>query len=382
MSLQETVIAGFAEYFEGQPTWIVRAPGRVNLIGEHTDYNDGFVMPLAIDRQILIALRACNDERIVVRSLDYDDTLEIVPSELDKPGDAGWGEYVKAVAWALQEQAYTLKGWEGVMTGDIPQGAGLSSSAALELAVAKACSVVADIPWNPAEMAKIGQKAENRWVGMQCGIMDQMISAAGQADHALLIDCRSLAGTPVLFPPGTAIVVMDTSTRRGLVDSAYNERRSQCQEAAQAFDKEVLRDVNRKTFDAKAERLTDVQRRRARHVIYENERVLEAMQAMQQHNAETLGELMYASHVSLRDDFEVSSDELNVIVECARQQSACYGARMTGAGFGGCAVALIKADAGESFLKGVAEEYQQRTGITPNMYLCQATNGTEILASS
>ena len=379
MTLQERVIAGFSEHFGGQATWIVRAPGRVNLIGEHTDYNDGFVMPLAIDRQILIALRARDDDRIVVRSLDYDDTLDIAPSELDKPGDAGWGEYVKAVAWALREQGYTLKGWEGVMTGDIPKGAGLSSSAALELAVAKACSVTADLPWNPAEMAKIGQKAENQWVGMQCGIMDQMISAAGQAEHALQIDCRSLESTPVPFPPGTAIVVMDTATRRGLVDSAYNERRSQCQEAAQAFGKEVLRDVARETFDAKAEQLTDLQRRRARHVIYENERVLAAMQAMQQHDAETLGKLMYASHVSLRDDFEVSSDELNVIVECARQQPACYGARMTGAGFGGCAVALIRADAGEDFLKQVAEHYQRQTGITPNMYLCQATNGTELL---
>jgi len=379
MTLQERVIAGFSEHFGGQATWIVRAPGRVNLIGEHTDYNDGFVMPLAIDRQILIALRARDDDRIVVRSLDYDDTLDIAPSELDKLGDAGWGEYVKAVAWALREQGYTLKGWEGVMTGDIPKGAGLSSSAALELAVAKACSVTADLPWNPAEMAKIGQKAENQWVGMQCGIMDQMISAAGQAEHALQIDCRSLESTPVPFPPGTAIVVMDTATRRGLVDSAYNERRSQCQEAAQAFGKEVLRDVARETFDAKAEQLTDLQRRRARHVIYENERVLAAMQAMQQHDAETLGKLMYASHVSLRDDFEVSSDELNVIVECARQQPACYGARMTGAGFGGCAVALIRADAGEDFLKQVAEHYQRQTGITPNMYLCQATNGTELL---
>ncbi len=379
MSLREFVIEKFIEHFNEQPTWIVRAPGRVNLIGEHTDYNDGFVMPLAIDRQILIALRARDDDRIVLRSLDYDDTLDIVPAELDKPGDAGWGEYVKAVAWALQQQGYSLKGWEGVMTGNIPKGAGLSSSAALELAVAKACSVVADIPWSPAEMAKIGQKAENQWVGMQCGIMDQMISAAGQADHALLIDCRSLESTPVPFPAGTAIVVMDTATRRGLVDSAYNERRRQCHEAAQAFGKEVLRDVERETFDAQAEALTDLQRRRARHVIYENERVFKAMQAMQSHDAKTLGELMYASHVSLRDDFEVSSDELNVIVECARQQPACYGARMTGAGFGGCAVALIQADAGESFLQQVAEEYQQQTGIKPNMYLCQATNGTEVL---
>ena len=379
MSLHETVVEQFVKQFREQPTWVVRAPGRVNLIGEHTDYNDGFVMPLAIDRQILIALRPRSDERIVLRSLDYDDTLDMLPSELDQPGNSGWGEYVKAVAWALQQQGYALKGWEGVMTGDIPKGAGLSSSAALELAVAKACSVVADIPWNPAEMAKIGQKAENQWVGMQCGIMDQMISAAGKADHALMIDCRSLENTPVPFPPGTAIVVMDTATRRGLVDSAYNERRRQCQEAAQAFGKEVLRDVARETFDAQAEQLTDLQRRRSRHVIYENERVLKAMQAMQQHDAATLGELMYASHVSLRDDFEVSSHELNVIVECAQQQPGCYGARMTGAGFGGCAVALIQADAGETFLKTVAEQYQQQTGIAPNMYLCQATNGTEVL---
>lgn len=379
MALQEKVVAAFAEHFDGQPTWVVRAPGRVNLIGEHTDYNDGFVMPLAIDRQILIALRARDDDRIVLRSLDFDDTLDMRPADLDTPGTAGWGEYVKGVAWALQQHGYTLKGWEGVMTGDIPKGAGLSSSAALELAVAKACSVVADIPWDPAEMAKLGQSAENQWVGMQCGIMDQMISAAGQADHALMIDCRSLDTEAVPFPPGTAIVVMDTSTRRGLVDSAYNERRQQCQEASQAFGQEVLRDVDRATFDAKADELTDLQRRRARHVIYENERVMQAMQAMRQHDADTLGDLMYASHVSLRDDFEVCNDELNAIVECARQEASCYGARMTGAGFGGCAVALIRAEAGDDFIVNVSKAYTEQTGLTPNMYLCKATNGTEVL---
>ncbi|MBN2528208.1 MAG: galactokinase [Deltaproteobacteria bacterium] len=379
MELQTKVTKAFIDRFDHAPTWVVRAPGRVNLIGEHTDYNDGYVMPLAIDRQILIALCKRTDQKVLVHSLDYDETLEILPSSLISRGNTGWGEYVSAIAFVMTRAGYGLQGWDGVVAGDIPKGAGLSSSAALELAVANAFTLASDIPWEPLKMAQLSQQAENEWVGMQCGIMDQMISACGIAGHALMIDCRSLEHTPVALPHGTAVVVMDTGTRRGLLDSAYNERRRQCQEAAQMFGKTVLRDVDRNTFEKGAFKLTDLQRRRARHVIAENNRVLLAMQAMQSQDAHALGRLMVASHTSLRDDFEVSSRELNIMVECALKAPGCLGARMTGAGFGGCAVALITAEARTPFTDIVTQKYVDATGIQPSMYVCQAKGGVDIL---
>jgi galactokinase len=229
-------------------------------------------------------------------------------------------------------------------------------------------------------MAKIGQRAENEWVGMNCGVMDQMISAAGQADHALLIDCRSLETESVPLPPGTAVVVLDTATRRGLVDSAYNERRAQCETAARFFGVPALRDVSLGQLQALSEAddrpaLDDLTLRRARHVVTENERTLQAAAAMRQGDAVALGRLMNASHASLRDDFEVSSDELNAIVRCARDRDGCYGARMTGAGFGGCAVALVRAERADVFSATVAACYQKATGINPAIYVCRVADG-------
>jgi galactokinase len=378
MSVQERVEAEFQRRFGTQATIVVRSPGRVNLIGEHTDYNDGFVLPMTIDRAAWIALRPRTDGKVVVHSLDFDQTAEFDLNHLQKE-NATWEEYIKGVAWALRESAYKLQGWDGVMAGDVPVGAGLSSSAALELATARAFAAVSDFVWNAPVMAKLGQKAENQWVGMNCGIMDQMISAAGKADHALLIDCRSLETELVPLPPGTVIVILDTATRRGLVDSAYNERRSQCEAAAQFFGVPALRDVTVEQFEARAGELNEVTRRRARHVITENARTVDAAQAMKQGDAVTLGALMDASHVSMRDDFEISSDALNAIVECARREPGCFGARMTGGGFAGCGVALVKTDVADSFAQHVAVTYQQATGLTPNIYVCRATNGSEVV---
>jgi galactokinase len=247
------------------------------------------------------------------------------------------------------------------------------------MASARVFAFTSGIPWDPATMARIGQRAENGWVGVNCGIMDQMISAAGEAGHALLIDCRSLETQAVPLPPDTVVVVLDTATRRGLVDSAYNERRAQCEAAARFFDVPALRDVSVAQFQARAAQLDDLTRRRARHVVTENERTLQAAAVMRQGDAIALGQLMDASHTSLRDDFEVSSDELNAMVTCARRQDGCYGARMTGGGFGGCAVALVRADAASAFAAAVAACYQESTGITPNVYVCTATRGAELL---
>ena len=372
----------FERYFGHPPTFVVRAPGRVNLIGEHTDYNDGFVLPIAIDRAVWIALRPAPAQHVILHALDLKQSAEFSLESL-KHENQEWVEYLKGIAWALQQAGYPIEGWEGLITSDIPIGAGLSSSAALELASARAFAAVSGYPWEAIEMARIGQQAEREWVGVNCGIMDQMISAAGQAEHALLIDCRSLKTELVPLPPDMTIVVLDTATRRGLVDSAYNERREQCKAAARFFGVPALRDVSQTEFDAKADDTLDpVVFRRARHVIGENIRTLQAVTVMSQKDVAKLGQLINASHISLRDDFEVSSPELDKMVDCAQQESDCYGARMTGAGFGGCAVALVHTHAVFNFTETVSTNYQTATGLQPDIYVCTATDGATLTIKS
>ncbi|MHC4402709.1 MAG: galactokinase [Planctomycetota bacterium] len=376
----------FVQRFGEPPRWVVRAPGRVNLIGEHTDYNDGFVLPMAIDRAVWIALRPRDDRRVMLHSVDFSGQDEFALDELtgqdgrlNNEGE-GWVEYVKAVAWSLGEAGHDLAGWEGVVQGDVPVGAGLSSSAALEVATARAFAAVAGIEWDPAAMARLAQRAENAWVGVNCGIMDQLISAAGQAGHALLIDCRSLETRPVPFPPGVTVVILDTATRRGLVDSAYNERRAQCEEAARFFRKGALRDVGLELFEQLAVQLEEPARSRAQHVITENVRTIEAVEALRRGELCGLGVLMRKSHASLRDDYEVSSDALDAMVASAMGHRSCYGARMTGAGFGGCAVAIVETDAAEEFVNTVAFDYEKKTGNRPAVYVCRPANGAEVFA--
>ena len=266
------------------------------------------------------------------------------------------------------------------MAGDVPIGSGLSSSAALELAVARAFQAVSAFNWEGATVARLAQRAENEWVGMNCGIMDQMISAAGVEGSALLIDCRSLATRQVPLPPGSAVIVMDSMTRRGLVDSAYNERRAQCEAAARHFGVKALRDLDEAGFAARAAQLEGLTRRRARHVIAENARTLAAADAMLAADAEQLGVLMNASHDSLRDDFDVSTDALNALVDSARRQPGCFGARLTGAGFGGCAVALVHRDAVEGFDAAVTRDYQAATGQAATLYVCQPAAGASVIS--
>jgi galactokinase len=378
MSLQEKVIQAFQARFDTSPDLVVRAPGRVNLIGEHTDYNDGFVLPMAIERAIWIALRPRDDGWVRVHSIDFGEGKSFSLAALQNASD-GWVEYLKGTAWALQQAGQALRGWSGVLSGDVPLGAGLSSSAALEIATARAFAAVSDIPWEPRAMALLAQRAENEWIGMKCGIMDQMISASGEAGHALLIDCRSLETESVPLPPGSAVAILDTTTRRGLVDSAYNERREQCEAAARFFGVRALRDVSLETFESKAGGLDDVTRRRARHVITENNRTQRAAEAMRRGDPVEMGRLMDASHTSMRDDFEISGDALNAMVECARQEGCCYGARMTGGGFAGCAVALIRTDAADEFASAVADCYERQTGLTPAIYISHPAQGAEVL---
>ncbi|MDX2077172.1 MAG: galactokinase [bacterium] len=379
MSPHEIVRNTFIERYGTNPSVIVRAPGRVNLIGEHTDYNEGFVMPMAIEYAIWIALRPRQDREVHVQALDFNTDIQLDLDNLSKAPTSP-AEYIKGMAWALTDAGYTLNGWEGVMKGDIPIGAGLSSSAALELVIARAFAEVSDFDWNPNQMAVLAQKAENEWVGVQCGIMDQMISANGKADHALLIDCRSLETRLAPLPPNTRIVILDTMTRRELVDSLYNERRQQCETAAKLLGVRALRDVSSAELKANAKKLDATILKRATHIVSENERTLEAVDAMLAGDAKRLGNLMYQSHMSLRDYFEVTKmphriDALDIMVQRARRHPACLGARMTGGGFGGCAVALVSDDAVDDFCRAVSDMYIEQTHITPNIYVCSAVNG-------
>ena len=377
MSLANKVNEQFQAEFGEAPAFIVRAPGRVNLIGEHTDYNDGFVFPLAIDRAAWIALRPRADASVFAISLDMDERRQIALDDLRRPAELTWMDYLAGVAWALTERGYALRGWEGVLAGDVPIGSGLSSSAALELATARAFQCVSGFQWDAAAMALACQAAENEWLGVKCGIMDQMISAAGLPNRALLIDCRSLETDAAPLPEGTAVVILDTGTRRGLVDSAYNERREQCEAAARHFGITALRDIDSQTFAARAQELDALSRKRARHVVTENDRTLRARDAMNNGDAARLGQLMIESHISLRDDFEVSSPALDAIVDCANADEACYGARMTGAGFGGCAVALVNAEGAASFAERVSACYIAATGNQPTLYVTRACRGAE-----
>jgi len=370
----------FASYFNSESEIIVRAPGRVNLIGEHTDYNDGFVLPMAIDHAVWLALRPRDDRTVRLFSLDLEADSAFELDSLTKGSD--WIEYPKSIAYELMKAGYELRGFDAVMTGDVPRGAGLSSSAAVELAVARAFAAVSGIEWDAPKMAKLSQKAENEWVGVNCGIMDQMASAACKEGHALFLDCRSLEIQHAPLPQGVSIVILDTSTRRGLVGSAYNERRNQCEEAARWFDVKALRDVSVEEFErkTKAEKgLSEVSLKRARHIVTENTRVLEAVEVMKAGNVKRLGELFNASHDSLRDDFEVTNDALNIMVDCAREQAICYGARMTGAGFGGCAVALVKEENASEFVNAVSEAYRQRSNMEAAVYVCKPSEGASLV---
>lgn len=377
MSIQQRITTEFTKCFNQPPTFIVRAPGRVNLIGEHTDYNDGFVLPMTIDRSMWVALRPRADRRVEVGSLNFQGQTEFSLDEITR-GES-WDAYVRGMAWVLQTEGYPLQGWEGILASDIPAGAGLSSSAALELSIARAFWAVSRWDWNPEKMALAARRTENEWLGVQSGIMDQMISANGKVGHALLIDCRDLTSRLLPLPEATAVVVLDTGTRRGLVDSAYNERVTQCKIASDFFGAVALRDVSPENFEIRAGELDAIIRRRARHIITENVRTLQAAEAMQAGDAVKLGRLMKASHLSLRDDYEVSSKELNVMVQIANSQPGCLGARMTGAGFGGCAVALVKKSVVSAFADEVVVAYQAQTGFQPSAHICHPTNGAELV---
>jgi galactokinase len=359
---------------------VVRAPGRVNLIGEHTDYNDGFVLPVAIDLGISIALVPTDDGRA---SLTLADSGEIGTLDIADPGArrGTWLDYVAGMAWAMLEAGVEVRGFRGRLASDLPQGAGLSSSAALEVAAAWALAGGDRPPIDPMDLVHVVQRAENGYVGLNNGIMDQFASIFGEPGCALLLDCRSLEHRAVRLPlDEVALTVCQSGSSRRLEASAYNERRAQCEAAVRAIaatepDVRSLRDVTLDMLDRVRDRLEPVVARRAEHVVRENGRVLAAIAALEAGDLRTVGRLLAESHDSLRDLYEVSSPELDALVDIARATPGVVGARLTGAGFGGCTINLVRHDAVESFRAAVLRDYPARTGLTPEVLVVAPSPG-------
>lgn len=358
------------------------APGRVNLIGEHTDYNDGFVLPMAIDRRTYVAASARSDTRVVAHSLNADSTVEF---DLARPGPTrrgSWLDYVEGTARALIARGFTLRGANLLVHSDVPSGAGLSASAALELSVGFALASLGS-PGAPdlVQLALAGQAAEHEYVGTRCGIMDQYISALGLARHALLVDCRSLEFRSVPVELGSAcILICDTRVKHELATSAYNERRQQCEEGVAWIARELpavraLRDVSVSELDALARPLPPLLDRRCRHVVTENARTLEAARALQAGQLAELGALMFASHASLRDDYEVSCPELDEAVAAAASEAGVYGSRMTGGGFGGCTVTVLERDAVARVSDTIGKRLSARFGAAPQFFATTPCHG-------
>jgi galactokinase len=378
-ALKERATAAFTQTFGTPPALFIAAPGRVNLIGEHTDYNDGFVLPAAIDRHALMAITPRADRQVRIVAADFGSRASFNLDRIVVDDAHRWSNYQRGVAWALQEAGYTLSGMNIALSSDVPVGSGLSSSAAVEVAMAYAFQVVGGFALDGARRALLCQKAENGFVGMNCGIMDQFIVSLGQRDHALLIDCRSLDYTPVPLPDGCDVVICDTKKRRGLVDSEYNRRRKECERGAAILGVRALRDVTLEDLKAREADMDEVTYRRCRHVVSENERTVEGVSALRSGDVIRFGELMNASHLSLRDDYEVSCPELDAMVTAAWEQQGTLGARMTGAGFGGCTVSLVESASTTEFVQNVRQAYTRTTGVAPDVYVCQAEDGVRII---
>lgn len=374
MSPERVAAARFRERFDAEPSIVVQAPGRVSLIGGHTDYNEGFVLPMAIDRRTVVAARPRTDRIVAVSSAGFDDARFDLGS-LER--GTGWAEYIKGVAWSMGTDS--LPGWEGVIVSTIPLGASLSSSAALEVAVALTFATLAGQEWDPVEAAVMSRRAEVEWVGVNSGIMDQLISACGRSNHAVLIDCRDLSQKPAPLPSGVSVVVLDTGTRRQLTESSYNQRRDECSDAARGFGVASLRDLAMPAIENPPNGIGDVALRRARHIVGENARVLAAAAAMHSGDPARLGNLISQAHVSLRDDFEVSSLALDAMVEAAQTSAGCLGASMTGAGFAGCAIAIVETPAIDSFIAQTTERYRTTTEHTPSIFPCEAASGAAVV---
>ena len=376
----------FESVFDGRADVLAQAPGRVNLIGEHTDYNEGFVFPAAIDRWVVVAARLRTDQRVRIYAAIDDEMTEF---QVDDTAEAqgNWADYPKGVVREFQQLGHRLCGFDAAIVGDVPVGAGLGSSAAVEMAMGTAIASLNDIAISKPDLALLGQRAENRYVGVNCGIMDQFVSTNARADHALFLDGRDLSFELVpLFDDGVRIVICNSGVTRGLTDSAYNARRSACETGvshlARAMGTTIgaLRDVSLEMLNTYRGVLSATVLKRCRHVIAENDRTQQAVALLKAGDLSGFGQLMIASHESLRDDYEVSGRELDLLVEIALRVPGVFGARMTGAGFGGCIVNVVKRDAVPALTDAINTTYPQQTGLTPEIYVCSSVNGATRIA--
>lgn len=375
----ERITGEFRKKYQTQPDFVVRSPGRINLIGEHTDYNDGFVFPMAIEFSQWLALKANDAKRVRLYSADINKSADFSVDTFNRDTrEKGWAAYTQGIAWNLDRHGYPLNGFDGLLLGDLPIGAGLSSSAALDMVTIKALSLVSDIPWDGKLMANLAKEADNQWVGINSGIMDQLISAMGEHGKALLIDCRSLDLEYDSLPESTIVVVMNTMAKHTLVSSGYNTRFHETREAAKFFRLSSLRDLSMKQFEAESDQMDDVLRRRTRHILTENQRTLEAAKKMRQNDPAGLGSLMNESHYSLQYDYEVSCEELDIMAEESRKIEGCYGARMTGGGFGGSAIALVEKSSVQSFMNQIRAAYLEKTGIKSEVFASVPAQGTTV----
>jgi galactokinase len=382
-------IAAFRQQFGEEPDFVAHAPGRVNLLGEHVDYNGGFVLPVAIDRATYVAVRASGTSRTSLLALDLVETTSFDPQNVaEKKTTAGaplpdWGLYPAGMSWSLNAEGLQTPGMQAVFASDVPRGAGLSSSASVEMAFGVAWEKLGGWTVPPMQMAKLGQRAEDQYVGVNCGIMDQFASACGVKDRALYLDCRSLGWQTVRLPKDVSIVIANTSVQRSLKSSAYNDRRAACEEAVRVLKGvlpgiRALRDVSIEEFNRHADRLPEIVEKRARHVVEEIERTERAVKLLGKEDVVQFGKLMNKCHASLRDLYEVSCPELDAMAAIAQSLPGCYGARLTGAGFGGCTVNLVTREATEAFAKELARRYEQKNRLHPEIYICSAADGAAL----
>ncbi|GHE88940.1 galactokinase [Thalassotalea profundi] len=377
MDQNKLVITLFEQEFNETPAIVCHAPGRVNIIGDHTDYNDGFVLPAAINYGTTIAAKRRDDHLIKVYAHDCEQQSAVFSlDEFVFNEDKMWCNYVIGSVQALMKHFPAIRGANLAVTGNVPQGAGLSSSASFEVAILKAFTELYELDLNGILAAKLGQAAENDFVGCNCGIMDQLISAMGQEKHAMLLDCRQLTFEDAPIPDSLSLFIVNSNVKRGLVDSEYNHRREQCEAVARHFNKDALRDVSIEMLTTAKHDLPEILYKRARHVITENQRTIEALSALKSNDIELLSKLMKASHASLRDDFEVSTKEIDGLVEIIDTELGLNGGvRMTGGGFGGCVIALVPNDMVDKLTQVVNEKYPQQYSLQPNIYICHATQG-------
>ncbi len=390
MEIKTHVVQFFREKFGYSPAYVARAPGRVNLLGEHVDYNDGFVLPAAIDRSTYIAFSPADSDQTSVWAADFGQQAAFsrqtmgYKTQPDGSPLFDWAEYPAGVAWALSEKDLAVKGLCAVFSSDVPRGAGLSSSASVELAFATAWKTLGGWQTSPMELALLSQRAENKYVGVNCGIMDQFASACGEKDRLLLLDCRSLKYQTLPLPDSVVIIIADTGVRHSHATDAYNDRRASCEEAVHILkldlsDIESLRDVSIADLDKLSSKLPVEVGKRARHVVEEIDRTRLAVRLLERSDMEGFGQLMNECHANLRDLYEVSCPELDVMAHIAQSLDGCYGARMTGGGFGGCTVNLVTKEMADRFTKMLAAKYESETGLHPEIYTCRASSGAGLI---